>query len=155
MEVRCQQDGRLAPVYFLPEYKYFDQPLQTVKNEITVYNLVFEGFLRKSMPPLISVFYAKEEISRLSFKDFFVLQYQKILLKQFGVKGNFGYRKKNLDRGLSRFSDGEFLSHSTEKFRRRTLLCFKKFLVSKSFTHKRGASRCYRKFFVSQDRKTS
>ena len=31
-----KQDGRLAPPYFSPEYKYFDQHLQTVKNDTTV-----------------------------------------------------------------------------------------------------------------------
>ena len=31
-----QQEGRLAPAYFSQEYKYFDQHLPTVKNEITV-----------------------------------------------------------------------------------------------------------------------
>ena len=30
-----KQDSRLAPAYFSPEYKYFDQHLQTVKNETT------------------------------------------------------------------------------------------------------------------------
>ena len=30
------QDGRLAPAYFSPEYKNFDQHMQTVKNETTV-----------------------------------------------------------------------------------------------------------------------
>ena len=30
------QDGRLAPAYFLPDYKYFDQHLQTVRNETAV-----------------------------------------------------------------------------------------------------------------------
>ena len=30
-----EQDGRLAPAYFSPEYKYFDH-LQTVKNKTTV-----------------------------------------------------------------------------------------------------------------------
>ena len=54
-----QQDGRLAPAYFLQEYKYFDQHLPTVKNETTVYNLVCEIFLQTSIPPLISVFYAR------------------------------------------------------------------------------------------------
>ena len=33
---KIKQDGRLAPAYFSPEYKYFDQHLQTVKNEATV-----------------------------------------------------------------------------------------------------------------------
>ena len=35
-ELKWQQDGRLAPAYFSPEHKYFDQHLQTVKNETTV-----------------------------------------------------------------------------------------------------------------------
>ena len=48
-----------------------------------------------------------------------------------------------------------FLSHCTEKLRRRTFLCFKKFLVSKNFMHRRRVSWSSRKFFVSQDRKTS
>ena len=38
--VKNKQDGRLAPAYFSPNYKYFDQILQTVKNETTVLNLV-------------------------------------------------------------------------------------------------------------------
>ena len=54
-----QQDGWLAPAYFSPNYKYFDQLLQTVKNKTTVLNLVFKEFLQTSIPPLIFVFYAK------------------------------------------------------------------------------------------------
>ena len=49
----------LAPAYFSPNYKYFDQLLQTVKNKTTVLILVFEEFLQISIPPLISVLYAK------------------------------------------------------------------------------------------------
>ena len=56
---KFQQDGRLAPAYFSPNYKYFDQLLQTVKNKTTVLNLVFKVFLQTSIPPLISVIYAK------------------------------------------------------------------------------------------------
>ena len=44
--LNVQQDGRLAPAYFLPNYKYFDQLLQTVKNKTTVLNLVFKEFLQ-------------------------------------------------------------------------------------------------------------
>ncbi len=39
---------------------------------------------------------------------------------------------------VSRFSVENFLSHSAEKIRRRTLLCFTEFLVSKTFLEKRG-----------------
>ena len=40
-----QQDGRLAPAYFSPDYKYFDQLLQTVENRTTVSILVLKEFL--------------------------------------------------------------------------------------------------------------
>ena len=33
---KIQQDGRLASAYFSTEYKYFDEHLQTVKDETTV-----------------------------------------------------------------------------------------------------------------------
>ena len=36
LKQKKEQDGRLAPAYLSPEYKYFDQHLQTVKNETTV-----------------------------------------------------------------------------------------------------------------------
>ena len=49
----------LAPAYFSPNYKYFDQILQTVKNKTTLLILVFEEFLQTSIPPLISILYAK------------------------------------------------------------------------------------------------
>ena len=39
---------------------------------------------------------------------------------------------------MSRFSVGFFLSRTPKKLRRGTLLCFTKFLVSKSFMEKRG-----------------
>ena len=58
-EMILEQDGRLAPAYFSPNYKYFDQLLQTVKNKTTVLILVFKEFLQTSIPPLISVLYAK------------------------------------------------------------------------------------------------
>ena len=45
---------------FRPDYRHVDQHLQTVKNETNVWNVVFEGFLQTSIPPLISIFYAKE-----------------------------------------------------------------------------------------------
>ena len=52
--------------------------------------------------------------------------------------------------GISRFSVGNFLSHSTEKLRRgRTLLCLKKTLASKVFMHKRGRRiTILRRFFL-------
>ena len=49
----------LAPAYFSPDYKYFDRLLETVKNKTIVLILVFKEFLPASIPPLISVLYAK------------------------------------------------------------------------------------------------
>ena len=77
-----------------------------------VLNLVFKGFLQTSIPPLISIFYAKEEGG-----------------------------------GVSRYSFENFLSHSTKKIHRRTLLCFRKLMRSKNFIHKRGYHDFLSKFF--------
>ena len=53
-------------------------------------------------------------------------------------------------KGISLNSAEKFLSHSANKIRRRTLLCFKRFLVSKIFKQRRGeASRFCRKNFLS------
>ena len=49
----------LAPTFISPNYKYFNQLLQTVNNKTTVLILVVEEFLQTSIPPLISVLYAK------------------------------------------------------------------------------------------------
>ena len=46
-------------------------------------------------------------------------------------------------RGISKFSVGFDLSHSTPNFRRGSLRCFQNFLVSKSFVDMRGG---YHKF---------
>ena len=67
-----------------------------------------------SMPPLVSVFYAKEGKSLLSF--FLVSQYQKIMLKQFGVRGNFGYRKKFCIGGYHDFLSKNFCPKTPKNF---------------------------------------
>ena len=62
------------------------------------------------------------------------------------------------ERGVvSGFSVDIFLSHSAEKIRRGTLLCFTEFLVSKNFMEKREGSirSLRRKLFVSICRKIS
>ena len=90
--MKVKQDGRLAPAYFSPTYKYFDQLLRTVQNKITVLNLVFKEFLQTSIPPLISALYAK------GYHDFplknFCLTAPKILAEEpFCVSEILGYRK--------------------------------------------------------------
>ena len=120
-----RQDGRLAQACFSPNYKYFDQLLQTVRNKTTVLILVFKEFLQTSVWPLISVLYAK------GYHDFpsklFCLTIPKNFVGEpFGVSENFWYRKVLCFRGLChdfQFSVEIFLSHSAENIRRRTLLC--------------------------------
>ena len=119
-----KQDRRLAPAYFLPNYKYFDQLLQTVKNKTTVLMLVFKEFLQTSIRPLVSVLYGKEYHDFL-LKKFCLTVPKNFVEEPFCVSKNFCYRKMlGIREGrVSRFSVKITLSHSTEKFRRGTLLC--------------------------------
>ena len=113
--MHIEQDGRLAPAYFSPNYKCFDHFLQTVTNKTTVLILVFKEFLQIN-----------------STTDFCTLS-----------------------KRVSRFSLEKISSHSAEKFLRGTLLCFRKFLLSKNVRDKRGGGIkifC-RKIFVSHCRK--
>ena len=57
--LHVEQDGPLAPAYFSPNCKNFDQLFQTVKTKTTVLSLVFRQFLQTSIWPLISALYAK------------------------------------------------------------------------------------------------
>ena len=89
---KYKQDGRLAPAYFSPNYKYFDQLCQTVKNKTTVLIINFKEFSQISIPLLISVLYAK------GYHDFplrnFCLTVPKAFVeKPFCVSENFWYRK--------------------------------------------------------------
>ena len=65
----------------------------------------------------------------------------------FCVSGNFWYGKilwiRGGREGVSRFSVETFLPHSTGEFRRRFLLCFRNFLVTKNLFHARGKSRLF------------
>ena len=121
---------------------FFGQLLQTVKNKTTVLNLVFKELLQTSIPPLIFVLYAK------GYHDFplkiFRLTVPKNFVKEpFCVSENFWYRKMlRIREGAGITIFGQIvLSHSTESFRRGTLLCFKNFRVLKNFMPKKGKSR--------------
>ena len=133
---KYQQDGRLAPVFFSPNYKYFDPFLQTVKTKTTVLIFVLKEFL-KSMPPLISVLYAKG-YHDFPLKNLRLTVPKNFVEKPFCVSLISGIEKFMPMRGTSRFSIENLLSHSSEKLYRGTLLCFTKFLVSKNFIDKRG-----------------
>ena len=58
---------------FFAQHKYFDQFLKTVKSDSTNLKLFFNGFLLKTIPPLISISYAKEAkegVLRISIDNF-------------------------------------------------------------------------------------
>ena len=95
-----KQDGRLAPAYFLHNYKYIYQLLQAVKNETTVLNLVFKGLLQTSFPPLISILYAKEGYHDFPLKIFCPIVPKNFEGEPFSVSKKFGYRKILCIRGV-------------------------------------------------------
>ena len=138
-ELKGQQDGRLARAYLSPNYKYFDQLLQTGKIKTTVLNLVFKEFLPTSIPPLISLLYAKG-YNDFHLKNFFLTVPKKFVQEPFCVSEKFWYRKMlGIKEGrVSRFSVKTVLFHSAEKFRTGTLLSSRKFLVSTNNRDKRG-----------------
>ena len=140
-----KQDGRLAQACFSPNYKKFDQLLQTVKKETTVFNLVFKGFLQISIPIMISIFYTKEGVSRYSAENFFFHSVKKIrrenlrLFEEFHVSDNFMHK-----RGISRFSIENFRL-TTGKIRRGTLQCSRKIPVSKKYYGQGGGVAIFRR----------
>ena len=116
-----KHDGRLAPAYFSPNYKYFDQLLQMVKNKTTVLNLVFKEFLQTSIPPLISVLYAKG-YHNFPLKNFRLILPKTFVGESYCFSENFWFQKVVwMKRGVSRFSVENFLSQSAEKLRKGTL----------------------------------
>ena len=151
-----KQDGRLALAYFSPNYKYFDQLLQTVKNKTTVLNLVFKEFLRPSIPSLNSVLYSKG-YHDFPLKNFCLTVPKNFVEEPFCVSENFCYRKMpGIREGrVSRFSVKYVLSYSAESFRRETLLCFRKFGYRKILCLRGHITIFDRKFVVSQYPKIS
>ena len=121
-QLDVKQDGRLALAYFSLNYKYFDQLLQTVKNKTTFLNLVFKVFLQTSIPPRISVLYAKG-YHDFPLKNFCLIVPKNFVGEPFCVSQNFWYRKILWMRGEEShdFLSKKFLSHSDEKFRKGTL----------------------------------
>ena len=82
----------LALAYFSPNYKYFDQLLLPVKNKTTVLILFFKEFLQISIPPLISVLYAKG-YHYFPLKNFRLTVPKNFVEEPVCVSENFGYRK--------------------------------------------------------------
>ena len=133
-QFKYKQDGRVALAYFSQEYKYFDQQMPKVKNETTVWNLVCESFLQTSMPPLISIFYAKEGVSGIFVQNFLshstekfcwgtLMVYQKILGSETFCAS---------ERGGYQVSSSKFFCHTVPKN-----FVGEYFGVSKNFVHRK------------------
>ena len=107
--------------------------------------IVFKEFLQTSIPPLISVLYIK------GYHDFplnifvshcrVICRGTPLFLRKFRVSKNLMPK-----RGISRFPKKNLLCHSTETFRRGTLLCFTKCLVTKKFINKSSGWGEYQEF---------
>ena len=82
----------------------------------------------KSIRPLISVLYAKG-YHDFPLKNFRLTVPKKFVEEPFCISDNFCYRKmlRIRERGVSRFSVENFLSHNAKNLRRGTLQCFIKF----------------------------
>ena len=83
----------------------------------------------------------KRRYHDFSFNFFCLTVPKNFVGEHFGVSENFGWRKFFCIRqGVSSFFVENFLSHCADKIRRsrRTLLCFERILVSKSFKQRRG-----------------
>ena len=109
---KMKQDGRLAAACFSPNYKYFDQLLETINNKTTVLNLFFKEFLETSIPPLISVLYAKG-YHDFPLKNFCLAVPKKLVEEPFCVSENFWYRKTlgiTEEAGISIFRQNCFIS---------------------------------------------
>ena len=144
----------LAPAYFSPNYKNFDQILQTVKYKTTVLLLVVKEFLRTSIPLLTSVLYAKGSYDS-PLRNFRLTMPMNFVGNFFCVSKEFWYRKFSSKGGgkLQGFVEIFLISQD----RGTTILCFRKFLVGKKFLWIRGGR--YHEFpsktFVRQYRKLS
>ena len=87
-----KQDGRIAPAYFSPNYKYFDQLLQTVKNK----NYYFQFSIQRVFTNIISTTdfcTLYKSVSRFSVKIFCRTVPKKFLGQPFSVSLISGIEK--------------------------------------------------------------
>ena len=97
----------------------------------------------------------KKGISRFSVVVSCLTVPKQFVEETFCVSENFWHRNiLCIRRGYHEFLS-RFLSHTTEKFRERTLLCFRKFLVSKNLCVRGRCHDFLSRFFVSHYRKIS
>ena len=116
-----EQDSRLAPAYFSPNYKYVDQSLQTGKNKTTVLILVFKEILQ--IYSTIDFCTLWKRVTQFSPRCF--SSHKTFVEEPFCVSEKFCYREMlGLREGVSRFSVERFLSHSAQKLSAGTLWCF-------------------------------
>ena len=97
------------------------------------------------------------EASRFCQRIFFISQDRKNFAREpFCVLENFWRQKYFMGKrgGVSRFSLEKFLSDCTKIFHWRTLWCFRKILLSKTFLHRRGGASRFCRNFLSHRTET-
>ena len=114
--LKKKQDGRLAPAYFSPNYKYFDQLLQTVKNKNYCFEFSFQRFftnINSTTDFCVICLYAK--VSRVSVENFLFDSAEIFRRGTLLCFRKFWVLKKFMpQRVMSRFPVEFLLSRSTE-----------------------------------------
>ena len=126
-----KQDGRLAPAYFSSEYIFWSTFANSKK-----WDYCLKSSFRRFSTNINSTndfdILWKDTLSRLFLQNFCLTVPKNFVGEHISVSENLEYRKRFLhEKGISRFCVENFLSHSTEKLRRRPLLCLKKSLYWK------------------------
>ena len=143
----------IAPANFSPNCKYFDQLLQTVKNKTTVLILVFKDFLQISIPPLISLVYAKG-YHNFPLKNFRLTVPRNFLREPFSASLISGIENFYAsERWLPRFSVEKFLSHSIKNPDYETFLQTSIPPLISIFYAKEGVSRVFVQIVLSHNTK--
>ena len=118
-------------------------------------NFVWEAF-SVSLKSGIQKVYASEVYVTIFRRKLFVSQHRNIPKRKpsvlcfgnFPVAKNYWRKEAGMRKGISRLSVRKSLSNSTKKFRRGSILCFKKFQLSKNVQPKKEISRFSVKNFL-------
>ena len=132
-----EQDGRLAPAYFSPNYNYFNQLFQTVWNKTTVLNLAFKSFSKQKFQHWF-LYFIQQVITIFRWESFVSIAWKirkrtLLCFRKFRLSKNFKSKRE-----ISWFPIEQLLSHSIKEVRTWTLLFLRKSLVPKFLWIRRG-----------------
>ena len=122
---------------FRPDTKSLINNWKQLKRRLQFKIKFSKVFYKHQIPPLISIFFAKDFVQNI-----FVSGPKNFVGERFGVSENIGYGKVLcIRKGCHLFRLKLFCLTLPKKSVGERFLCFEKFLASKIFMHRRGASR--------------